>query len=135
MSVPRVPAIVVIDIGKSNAKLALVDAETRSPVAVRTRANTVVVGAPYPHYDVDRLWAWILEGLAAFAIEAEIETISVTTHGACFACCPRQARAAGHRLRAHGPYDIHLLRASAAILPRSFRRPAERAQRRPPIFG
>jgi sugar (pentulose or hexulose) kinase len=85
MSVTRVPAIAVIDIGKSNAKLALVDAETRSPVAVRTTANTVVGGAPYPHYDVDRLWAWIVEGLAAFARQAEIEAISVTTHGACFA--------------------------------------------------
>jgi sugar (pentulose or hexulose) kinase len=79
------PAIAVIDIGKSNAKLALVEAETRSAVAVRTTANVVAAGPPYPHYDVDLLWAWILEGLTAFAYEAEIETISVATHGACFA--------------------------------------------------
>ena len=80
----RAPAIAVIDIGKSNAKLALVDAASRSAVAVATTPNTVVGGAPYPHYDTDGLWAWIVDGLKAFARQAEIETISVTTHGACF---------------------------------------------------
>ena len=81
----RDPAIVVIDIGKSNAKLALVDAASRSVIAVRTTPNTVVGDAPYPHYDVERLWAWIEAGLTAFSRQAEIEAISVTTHGACFA--------------------------------------------------
>ena len=78
------PAVAVIDIGKSNAKLALVDEVTLSVVAIRTTANTVSNDAPYPHYDVERLWHWIVGGLAAFAKDAEITTISVTTHGACF---------------------------------------------------
>ncbi|MEX0854000.1 MAG: hypothetical protein WD036_12070 [Bauldia sp.] len=81
----RDPAVAVIDIGKSNAKLALVDRASRSTIAIRTTANTVVAGGPYPHYDVERLWGWLIDGLAVFAGRAEVTTISVTTHGACFA--------------------------------------------------
>ena len=101
-------AIVVIDIGKSNAKLALVDAETRAVMTVRTTANTVREDGPYPHFDVEHLWRWILEGLAAFAQEAAVDTISVTTHGACFALL------AGERLALpildyehDGPEEVH----------------------------
>ncbi len=77
--------IVVIDIGKSNAKLVLVDPATHSVIAVRTVANTVRTDGPYPHFDADALWQWILDGLAAFASTHDVATISVTTHGACFA--------------------------------------------------
>jgi sugar (pentulose or hexulose) kinase len=80
----RRSAVAVIDIGKSNAKLALVDEVTRGVIAIRTTANTVVNDPLYPHYDVERLWAWLVGGLAAFAKDAEITAISVTTHGACF---------------------------------------------------
>jgi len=81
----REAAIAVIDIGKSNAKLALVDRASRATIAVRTVANGVASGPPYPHYDVDRLWAWIVAGLAEFAQHADIEAIAVTTHGAALA--------------------------------------------------
>ncbi len=83
MSTPG--AIVVVDIGKSNAKLALVDPTTHAVTAVRTMANTVLDDGAYPHFDVDALWQWILAGLSDFARDGEIATISVTTHGACFA--------------------------------------------------
>jgi sugar (pentulose or hexulose) kinase len=82
---PRAPAIAVIDIGKSNAKLAAVDPVTRATLAVRTTPNGVRNDGPYPHYDVERLWAWLIDGLAAFARDVEITTICVTTHGAAFA--------------------------------------------------
>lgn len=78
------PAIAVIDIGKSNAKLALVDRETLNVITLRVIGNRVLDG-PYPHYDVEGLWQWIRQTLKGFAAEAEIESISVTTHGACFA--------------------------------------------------
>ncbi len=81
----RPGAIVVIDIGKSNAKLALVDPETRAVTAVRTMANTVRSDGPYPHFDTDALWRWIVDGLAVFARQSAIATISVTSHGACAA--------------------------------------------------
>lgn len=80
----RAPAIAVIDIGKSNAKLALVDRETLNLVTLRVTGNRVLA-EPYPHYDVEGLWQWIVQGLKSLAPEAEIEAISVTTHGACFA--------------------------------------------------
>lgn len=75
-------AVAVLDIGKSNAKLALLDLDTRAMLAIRTRKNAVLPGPPYPHFDVDGIWKWFLEGLAEFSDKAEIAVISTTTHGA-----------------------------------------------------
>ena len=74
--------IAVIDIGKTNAKVVLVDAATLSEVAARTTPNGVVDAPPYPHYDTERLWAFILDSLAGLNAERRIDVISVTTHGA-----------------------------------------------------
>lgn len=74
--------VAVIDIGKTNAKLALVDAEALTEIAVLKTPNRVLQGAPYPHHDVDRLWDFILSGLAELARKHPIDAISVTTHGA-----------------------------------------------------
>ena len=56
-------ATVVLDIGKTNAKLALVDPETRTIIELRTRPNEVQRDGLYPHFDTDGLWAWIVAGL------------------------------------------------------------------------
>lgn len=77
--------VAVIDIGKTNAKLALVDLSDLSEVAVITRPNTVRPGPPYPHFDVEGHWAFLLQGLARFHAEHGIDAISITTHGACAA--------------------------------------------------
>ncbi|MGH6762476.1 MAG: FGGY-family carbohydrate kinase [Phyllobacterium sp.] len=74
--------IAVIDVGKTNAKLVIVDGETGKELAARTTPNRVIATAPYPHYDVDRLWAFFLSALKEFAREPGIDAISVTTHGA-----------------------------------------------------
>lgn len=74
--------IAVIDIGKTNAKLALVDTVARAEISVITRANTVRTGPPYPHFDVDGIWDFIQIGLAQFQQDFGIDGISVTTHGA-----------------------------------------------------
>lgn len=74
--------IAVIDIGKTNAKLALVDAASLTEVAVVTRPNTVKQGPPWPHFDVDGHWRFILDGLAAFQRRYGVDAIAVTTHGA-----------------------------------------------------
>ncbi|MFD0979585.1 FGGY-family carbohydrate kinase [Tropicimonas aquimaris] len=74
--------VAVIDIGKTNAKLALVDMDALAEIDVRTTPNVVHEGPPYPHFDIDRLWAFILEGLAGFHETHGIDAISVTTHGA-----------------------------------------------------
>ncbi|MBX3576343.1 MAG: FGGY-family carbohydrate kinase [Rhizobiaceae bacterium] len=72
----------VIDIGKSNAKVALVDLDTMAEVMVRTRPNGVRREGPYPHHDVEALWSFILASLAEVNRENRIEAIAVTTHGA-----------------------------------------------------
>ncbi|WP_128255445.1 FGGY-family carbohydrate kinase [Falsirhodobacter deserti] len=74
--------IAVIDVGKTNAKLALVDAATLTEIAVTTRPNTVLPGPPYPHFDLEGHWQFFLDGLAAFHRDHGIDAISITTHGA-----------------------------------------------------
>lgn len=74
--------IAVIDIGKTNAKVVLVDAATGQEMAVHKTANSVLSGPPYPHFDTERLWAFILQSLSKFAREPGFDALSITTHGA-----------------------------------------------------
>ena len=74
--------IAVIDIGKSNAKVALVDLHTLAETAVLKMPNTPLRSGPYPHHDVDGLWNFILDGLAELSRGSRIDAISITTHGA-----------------------------------------------------
>ena len=80
MTSPR--HIAVIDIGKTNAKLALVDLDTLSEVAVLTRPNVVRPGPPWPHFDTERHWAFLLDALGTFQRDHGVDGISITTHGA-----------------------------------------------------
>lgn len=75
--------VAVIDIGKTNAKLALVRLSDLAEIAVVTRPNTVLPAPPYPHFDVEGHWDFLMEGLSCFHAEHGIEAITVTTHGAC----------------------------------------------------
>jgi sugar (pentulose or hexulose) kinase len=74
--------IAVIDIGKTNAKLALVDGNALAEIAVTTCKNRVLHGPPYPHFDLDGLWAFLKQALRRFQAEHGIDAISITTHGA-----------------------------------------------------
>jgi len=74
--------IAVIDIGKTNAKLALVDLDTLSEIAVVTRPNAVLPGPPWPHFDTEGHWGFLLDALRAFHKAHRVDAISVTTHGA-----------------------------------------------------
>jgi sugar (pentulose or hexulose) kinase len=74
--------IAVIDIGKTNAKLALVDLATRAEIAVTTRPNRVIPGPPWPHFDTEGHWQFILDGLRDLHAQHGVDAISVTTHGA-----------------------------------------------------
>ncbi|MBY6006221.1 FGGY-family carbohydrate kinase [Salipiger bermudensis] len=76
--------IAVLDIGKTNVKLALVDTASMTEIAVVTRPNRVLSGQPYPHFDIDGIWAFFLDGLRRMQAEHGVDEISVTTHGACF---------------------------------------------------
>ncbi|WIY53700.1 FGGY-family carbohydrate kinase [Devosia sp. YIM 151766] len=75
--------IAVIDIGKTNAKVVLIDSETRRQIAARNIPNNVRRDGPYPHMDIEMLWGFALDSLRALGAEHGIDGISITTHGAC----------------------------------------------------
>jgi sugar (pentulose or hexulose) kinase len=89
MTMGGIRTVAVIDIGKTNAKVALVDLETLAETAVRKTANAVVRDGLYPHYDIEGLWSSILDGLAELNRETRIDAISVTAHGATCALIDR----------------------------------------------
>lgn len=74
--------VAVIDIGKTNAKLALVEEGSLRELAVVTRPNTVLPGPPYPHFDLEGHWQFLIRHLAAFHAEHGVDAIAITTHGA-----------------------------------------------------
>ncbi len=79
----KTPAhVAVIDIGKTNAKLALVDTSDLSEISVATRPNTVLPGPPWPHFDLEGHWQFLLSALAELHRAHGIDAISATTHGA-----------------------------------------------------
>ena len=102
MTTAAVRHVAVIDIGKTNAKVALVDLERLAEIDTRRTPNAVLRDGPYPHFDVDRLWNFILDSLGALNREQKIDAISVTTHGVAAALLDagRRSGAAGPRLRA-----------------------------------
>ena len=115
MTAPR--HIAVIDIGKTNAKLALVDLSTLTEMAVVTRPNIVKSAPPYPHYDVDGHWAFLLDALAQFHREHRIDAISVTTHGACAALLDSNGALAAPILDYEHTYPAETVNAYDAIKP------------------
>lgn len=77
--------VAVIDIGKTNAKLLLIDLSTGQELRIFKTPNRVIATAPYPHYDAEGLWTFVKASLAALAAVYPIDAISITTHGACAA--------------------------------------------------
>lgn len=77
--------IAVIDIGKTNAKVVLVDSKTMAEIAFEKVRNDVVESGPYPHFNVDKIWDFILSSLRNFQATYSISAISITAHGACCA--------------------------------------------------
>lgn len=82
VSETNIKHIAVIDIGKTNAKLVLFDAVTQTQIDVKSCNNKIVKQAPYPHYDIERLWEFILLGLDELNVRHGVDGISITTHGA-----------------------------------------------------
>ncbi|MDB5623962.1 MAG: carbohydrate kinase [Devosia sp.] len=79
---PNPRLVAVIDIGKTNAKVVLIDTATAQQVGMRSTPNSVVQEGPYPHADLDRLWAFLLQSLAELHAAHGCEGIAITTHGA-----------------------------------------------------
>jgi sugar (pentulose or hexulose) kinase len=72
----------VIDIGKTNVKVAVVDLAGECEIGVLSRPNQVLPEPPYPHYDLEGHWTFICEALAKLNRQHRIDALSVTTHGA-----------------------------------------------------
>ncbi|NGN42629.1 carbohydrate kinase [Mesorhizobium sp. CGMCC 1.15528] len=80
MAEPR--HVAVIDIGKTNAKVVVVDLDAMAEIDVRKMPNRVSNDGLYPHHDTERLWDFIIASLSELARRHAIDAISVTTHGA-----------------------------------------------------
>jgi L-fuculokinase len=80
----RPQAVAVFDVGKSNVRLSAVD-DVGVALASVERQNTVDSSPPYPHFDADALYAWLLDGLATLARDFDIHSVVPVTHGACAA--------------------------------------------------
>ncbi|KAB2655795.1 carbohydrate kinase [Brucella tritici] len=74
--------IAILDIGKTNAKVVVLDAASGEEIVANRISNTALRDGPYPHYDIEALWRFFLTSLAEFAQEPGFDAISITTHGA-----------------------------------------------------
>ncbi|MET1416857.1 FGGY-family carbohydrate kinase [Roseibium sp. HPY-6] len=74
--------VAVIDIGKTNAKVGAVDAVEGTEIDIATQPNVVLAEPPYPHYDLEGLWRFIIAVLAEQNTKHGIDAISIATHGA-----------------------------------------------------
>lgn len=90
--------IAVLDIGKTNAKVALVDADTLADIVVETRPNRVLPGPPWPHVDLEGHWEFFADRLRAMHAAHGVDAISITTHGAAAVLLDRDGRLAAPML-------------------------------------
>ncbi len=109
--------IAVIDIGKTNAKLAIVRAADLAELAVVTRPNTVQPAPPYPHFDVAGHWDFLLGALCDLHRDHGIDAISITTHGACAALLDKDGNLAAPVLDYEHPGPQDTAAAYDAIRP------------------
>ncbi|NTF30779.1 FGGY-family carbohydrate kinase [Rhizobium skierniewicense] len=116
MSAP-VRNVAIIDIGKTHAKVIVVDGQSGEEIASRKVANRVLSSPPYPHYDIDALWTFILEGLAAFYREPGYQAISIATHGASAALLNAEGNLALPVLDYEHSYPDDIQKAYAVLRP------------------
>lgn len=74
-------ASIVLDIGKTNVKLSLLDAQANTLAEQRCANNSVQDGV-YPHHDTERIWSWMLQIFSEFSRIARVSAIIPVTHGA-----------------------------------------------------
>lgn len=72
--------VAVLDIGKTNVKLALFD--DGRLLWEKSAPNRVLPGPPYPHEDVESAWTFFLDALREAARTHQIRAIVPTAHGA-----------------------------------------------------
>ena len=97
----------IIDIGKTTIKCHLLDCEGE-PIDSASRTNTTVDSLPYPHFDTDHIWYWLLDTISGFENPGSIHAINITTHGACAALLDEKGKLAMPVLDYEhtGPQDV-----------------------------
>jgi sugar (pentulose or hexulose) kinase len=115
MTSPR--KIAVLDIGKTNAKVVILDCSTGEEIAERRTPNHVLPSPPYPHYDVEALWNFALDALRVFARQPGFDAISITTHGASAVLLDAEGQLALPALDYEHAYPDAIRKAYAAIRP------------------
>jgi sugar (pentulose or hexulose) kinase len=73
--------VAVVDVGKTNSKVTLVDAGDAAERALRTHANATKTDGRYPHLDAAGIWDFISDALESLNREAPIDAIAITAHG------------------------------------------------------
>lgn len=109
--------IAVIDIGKTNAKVVVIDTLSGEEIAGDRRSNPVLRDGIYPHYDVEMLWSFILASLRQFAQEPGFDAISITTHGAAAALLDGNGDLAMPVLDYEHSYPVEISEAYLGIRP------------------
>jgi len=74
--------VAVLDVGKTNVKAVVVEGSSGREIDARTQPNVVRDDGPYPHYDVDGIFAFLLASLAELRAARGFEAIAITAHGA-----------------------------------------------------
>lgn len=83
--------MLVFDVGKTHIKLHLLN-ENLQTISSQVMENHVNNCAPYPHYNIDAIWQWLLTGIKQAVTQTPISAISITTHGATAALINRHAK-------------------------------------------
>lgn len=80
LSLDDEPAVAVLDVGKTNVKLALFNKGRL--LWEKSASNAILPGPPYPHEDVDSVWAFFFAALSEAARGHKIGALVPTAHGA-----------------------------------------------------
>ena len=72
----------VIDIGKTHIKVTVIDVKDWQEVASLKQQNIALDEPPYPHFDSENHWQFILDSLSQLNQRIQIDVITTTTHGA-----------------------------------------------------
>ena len=73
--------IAVIDVGKTHVKLALIDLELQAEIAVLKTVNQVTKQPPYPHFNIETIWQFLLASFSQLSSQYAIDGITCTAHG------------------------------------------------------
>lgn len=86
------PLIALIDIGKTNAKVSVIDPASGAEIRGSRRANAVVQGSSMRELDVEAISQWLLDALREAPFRDRIRTLVPVAHGAAAVLVDRDNR-------------------------------------------